>query len=461
MKQTSFPVLSEITLDSIAENCKYEFGIHKGDFEQSVFNAGGWLSRIRRGKSKINDFYFQKMFNLIKANSDSFVTTMKSWYPSLSGCTTETDIIEIVKANLAGIASVTSQASISSSLNINSKQFLNECLQYSSSIECIKMAAQTGWRWFDDHERTDLLIQLAQNNIKIQVIGNPTSSTMKKIARAMRDSSKELRYMGLNRTLAKWHDYEMTYPSIQFRVSDYPILRQTLIVIFKDKSSRALIRDYAYGSPVESSAPHKQVSCTDPDYRYYYDEFEFLWDNSQTYEQWYETLPRSEETMQPGNYILMYPSHDRISEHDSRWIYSALSITDKNTAALSVNITDSLDSFAEYTYQGDLRLTRNCIFITLHDDDHQEEINISLVRPLHTQKDRFIGIITGLSPSGQQPLAFKCACVGRSLLSKINYNALNQLLSHNNKEWDDNLLVLENPDINMFYSDHIFYEKSR
>ena len=267
--------------------------------------------------------------------------------------------------------------------------------------------------------------------------------------------------MGLNRTLAKWHDYEMTYPSIQFRVSDYPILRQTLIVIFKDKSSRALIRDYAYGSPVESSSPHKQVSCTDPDYRYYYDEFEFLWDNSQTYEQWYETLPRAEETMQPGNYILMYPSHDRISEHDSRWIYSALSITDKNTAALSVNITDSLDSFAEYTYQGDLRLTRNCIFITLHDDDHQEEISISLVRPLHTKKDRFIGIITALSPSGQQPVAFKCACVGRSLLSKINYNALNQLLSHNNKEWDDNLLVLENPDINLFYSDHIFYEKSR
>ena len=119
MTQSSFPVLSEITLDSIAENCRYEFGINKGDFEQRVFHAGGWLSRIRRGKSKMNDFYFQEMFKLLKSNSDSFVTTMKAWYPSLSGYTTETDIIEIVKANLAGTASVTSQAPIRSSLNIN------------------------------------------------------------------------------------------------------------------------------------------------------------------------------------------------------------------------------------------------------------------------------------------------------------------------------------------------------
>ena len=138
MTQTSFPVLSEITLDSIAENCRYEFGINKGDFEQRVFHAGGWLSRIRRGKSKMNDFYFQEMFKLLKSNSDSFVTTMKAWYPSLSGYTTETDIIEIVKAISQELHLSHLKLLLVLSLNINSKQFLNECLQYSSSTECIK-----------------------------------------------------------------------------------------------------------------------------------------------------------------------------------------------------------------------------------------------------------------------------------------------------------------------------------
>lgn len=455
MEYTTFPLLNEITLDSIATHCKQDFGINKGNFQKKIFNAGSWLSRIRRGMAKMDDSHFQNMFELIKSQSDSFVTTMKTWYPSLSKYTTEAEIKEIIKANLNGTASKTSICTASS---INSKRFLEVCLQYESPIKCIKIVAQTGWQWFYDPEKTDLLTWLAQKDIEIQVIQNSTSPTIKKISQATKDPEKELRYMGFDRTLTKWHDYEKTYSTIKFRISDYPILRKILIVEFKDNSAKALIRDYTYGSPVAYSSPHKQLSCDELDYKYYQAEFEFLWNHSQTYEQWHNALPKLEEAMQPSDYVLMYPSHVKTIEPNSKWIYSVLSITDKNTVSLKVNITESLDSIGEYTYQGKLKLTRNNIFIALYDEDQQEKINISLVRPLST-KDRFIGIMTALSPSGQQPVAFKCACIGQSLLKRINFQILSQMLSHNNKEWDNNLLTLENQDINTFYSDYIFIDR--
>lgn len=465
MNQSSFPLIKEITIDSLANNCKYEFGIKKGDFEHTIFHGTRWLSRIRHSQAKMDDLHFKNLFELLKnnsgGNSASFIATMKRWYPLLSIYNNEDEILNIIKANLTGTVSVAPQMH---SHTVSSKQFIKTCMEHDSPITCIKMAAQTGWRWFDDHERTELLTTLAKKQIPFQFIGNPTSPTMKMIARAMRDPSKELRYMGINSTLSKWHDYEKAYPSIQLRVTDYPILRQTLIVQFADNTSRALIRDYAYGSPVELVSPHKQVFQNNPDFVYYDTEFNFLWNNSQTYDQWYATLPEPEETLEPGNYILLYLSHANITEDDNKWIFSALSISGQNTASLKVNINERIESidsakYWEYSYQGNLKLTRNIIFISLYDDSQQEEINISLVRPLHA-KDRFIGIMSALSPSGQ-PVAFKCACVGRSLLPRMDYRLLKKLLGHDNNEWGKDLLVIENQDINMFYSDRILSDKSR
>ena len=328
MAQTTFPIISEITIDSIAGYCNYEFGMKKGEFEQAVFHANRWMSRVRRGESKMNDYHYTSLFNLLKVKINqedaSFISTMKRWYPALAQYTSESDIIGAIRANLDGTASETIPVITDNA--ISSISFIKACQKHTSPIRIIKMAAQTGWRWFDDHKRTDLLTKLAQNGISIQVIGNPNSPTMKKIARAMRDPTKELRYMGINSTLAKWHEYEKAYPSINFRVSDYPILRQTLIVEFEDNSSRALIRDYAYGSPVERLSPHKIVYCQEPDFEYYDTEFDFLWNNSQTYDQWYESLPEPEETLQPGNYILLYPSHGNHVDNCDKWIFSALSI---------------------------------------------------------------------------------------------------------------------------------------
>lgn len=231
MDQSSFPRIKEITIDSLANNCRYEFGIKKGDFEHTIFHGTRWLSRIRHNQAKMDDLHFKNLFELLKKNSGgnsaSFIATMKRWYPLLSTYDNEDEILNIIRANLTGTVSDTPQMH---SHTVSSKQFIKACMEHDSPITCIKMAAQTGWRWFDDHERTELLTTLAKKQIPFHFIGNPTSPTMKMIARAMRDPSKELRYMGINNTLSKWHDYEKAYSSIQLRITDYPILRQTLIV---------------------------------------------------------------------------------------------------------------------------------------------------------------------------------------------------------------------------------------
>lgn len=129
-----------------------------------------------------------------------------------------------------------------------------------------------------------------------------------------------------------------------------------------------------------------------------------------------------------------------------------------NLVILKTNICDSLDSFdssdyCEYSYQGNLKTSRSNIFISLYDNEQQESINISLSRPLGDKK-RFLGILSALSPAGN-PVAFKCACIEESIISKINYSMLYTLLCNSNREWKDTLMVLETHDINLFYSDKI------
>ena len=74
-------------------------------------------------------------------------------------------------------------------------------------------------------------------------------------------------------------------------------------------------------------------------------------------------------------------------------------------------------------------------------------------RPLY-DKERFLGIMTALSPNGQ-PVAFKCVCVSQSILQRLDIQQLKQILSNNNQEWNNTLMILEEKDINNFYSNRI------
>lgn len=461
------PLLEEITLEYIIERLIRDFrdnGINKTIVGQEIFGGYKNLQRIQNGQKKLTStdcgFLFQKIKALSGGKSEDFRTTILSWFPSLSVYRAEEDIITVLKGNLLGTAS---SDITSTSHHAGNKQFLQFYLENPTSIKRIRLATQTGEGWFDDPEMIGLLRILAEHRIEIQVLGNPESAITKMMLSSMQTTHKTSPTICLNTLLAKWHDWELTHSNIVLRVSDYPLLRQTLMIEFKDNSSQILLCDYTYGSSIENTSLYRYLSDSHPDHTYYRNELEYLWNSAVSYDHWLDSLPIPEELLKPGNYVLLYPSHGMAQQHTAvdnpKWIYSLLSITDDNSVFLKANVTDpfeSIDDF-EYSYQGKLKLTRNNIFISLYDKEQQEAISISLSRPLY-DKNRFLGIMTALSPAGQ-PVAFKCACIGHSLLPELNHSLLSSLLMNHNREWNDTLMILENQDMNLFYSDKILISK--
>ena len=256
---------------------------------------------------------------------------------------------------------------------ISTVQFFRSCLDYGFPIESIKLAAQTGWSFFDDAQKRNLLKELLKQKVHIQFIGNPMSVEMRYIVKAMCDPEKELDYRGVNTTLTEWHKYETAYDNMELRVSvNYPILHQAYIVEFADGSEKLLMRDYAYGSPVDVRAPRKLITNQSPDYEYYKTEYEFIWKNGITYDEWKKSTPKVEEILPTGNYILMYPSHAIDNKSNESWIYSDLSIRDNNKVSLKVNIPANTDdnsalSNYEYSYNGNAQVTGKMIYISLSD----------------------------------------------------------------------------------------------
>ena len=469
MKEKEYPYISDITLSDIITKYMAQFSLKKYEIAKKLYiGCYRTFGRTVSGERKITSENCRNLFSALKddagGTSDEFVKLMIKWYPSLASYTTESEIIEIMTANLKGVASIEVQVPKKIDPPLNSKNFLQSCLDKKQAINCVKMAYQTGWLWLEDPDRTDLLISIAESGVPIQVLANP-ESVIKEIAYTMREPALVLRYKGFNETLVGWHKYECAYNSIQLRISDYPILRKTVIVEFEDGSSSAILGDYAYGSPSKVAPPYTMVTNTDASFAFYKNEFDFLWDKATSFSDWQSSLPKPKETMQPNDYILLYPSHESASDNHGDWIYSALSIGENNEVKLRVNISDlnglpdaKNNNLFEYEYNGKLTPTGKHLFISLYDDARQENINITLFHR-YPDNSRFLGIMTGLSPLGQ-PVAFKCACIGRSAILKINFQLLREILCRQAGEWNNTLMILEQRDINLFYSQKIFTKNS-
>lgn len=464
MSKPQYPIIGEINWRNIIQKCCYDFSLTRETLADKFYFRDARSIRARAsGKTPINDNDLHNLFQLIRkesgGTSESFVNQIVEWYPSLSKYRSESEIKAIISANLIGSTNFDSSIQNPTSDRLSSIDFLQSCLNGESKVTFVKMAYQTGWLWFDDRKRTDLLIHISESGIPIQVIANP-ESVIKDIANTMSDPDLLLRYIGFNETLKTWHKYECTYNNIHLRISNYPIIRKSLIVEFEDGSSKAIFGDYAYGSPSKVAPPYTMVTNTDASFAFYNNEFDFLWDKATSFSDWQSSLPKPEETMQPNDYILLYPSHERASDNHSDWIYSDLSIGENNEVKLHVNISDlnglpdANNNLFEYEYNGKLTLTGKHLFISLYDDARQENINLTLFHRC-PDNSRFLGIMTGLSPLGQ-PVAFKCACIGRSAISKTNFQLLRDILCRQTEDWNNTLMILEQQDINLFYSQKIY-----
>lgn len=465
-----------INLESICLMLKNKLSITYKEMADVMGCEPKTLERWRKGLNKyktLSDMQYKPLFYLIETHgctdNNDFVKILISWFPELKEYQDKEKIKSIIKDCLDYNINVVKKSSVNG-LNKNentvscSKDFLELCLKKEKSIDNICMAFHSGWDWFKDKEKHLLLEQLNELKITLRVIVNHKDA-IERIAESMIDPKQEKYYLGFNEGIIQWGKSICFLDHFNFRVSDYPILRKVYIVNYKDGTSEALIRDYAYDFAKDYDFAN--VHLTDNDFllKVFQKEFEFLWNNAISYSNWVKFCPKQEEILSSDEYVLLYLSQTKELESpndiDKAFIISALQVTDNNRVRLDVNIADRLTSNLqfnnpEYTYKGSIKMTRNNIFFTLFDESASEQVSISIVRPLHENK-RFLGIMTGLSPQAK-PVALKCACIHRSILSKINIQLLRQILCNNNKEWKESIMAIEERDSNLFYSNRILLD---
>lgn len=470
MADCKVPVIKNLTLAQIGDYLCTQFGYKKGDLGSFIYQDSATFRKKANGSRPVQADDIVHLENTITEKlcenaTDKYFELMKHWFPELGYYKSESDLRAIISANLMGIAYKQNGHNEEEFLEniVSPVLFFQLCLNNSSPIHCIKMSFQTGWAWFDDIEKRELLKSVLNKNIPVQVIGNPMSSMTRRFVYSMRDPEKELDYKGVNETLLEWHKYEVAFETLNLFVSaDFPILREVYLVEFEDGSNLGLIRNYAYGSPVEKIAQYKLIPNNNPEFEYYHTEFSFLMEKCLTYDEWKKTLPKRKEIFPIGDYILLYPSHVKKDTEEQPWIYCLLSIHNNNKASLRVNIPNidmlsDMDDSYEYLYEGDIKVTGKIIYITMYDESTEELITLSIPRP-GRHFNRYIGIMGALNPSGYAPISFKCACFSRSVLSKIDFTLLRSLLNNNNQMYHDSLMILEPQDTDLFYSNRIFNE---
>lgn len=468
MENFKVPLIENISLANIGDYLCTQFGYKKGDLGSFIYQDSATFRKKANGSRPVQPDDTIHLENTITekicgGNTAKYFELMKRWFPELCAYEYDSDIRTIISSNLMGLASSQHETSIAQPLiqQISVISFFQSCLNHIEPIHSIQMTFQTGWTWFDDIEKRELLKNLLGKKISIRVIANPMSSVTRDFIYAMRDSEKELDYKGVNETLGEWHKYEEAFPNLELIVSaDYPILHELCITEFLDGTSMALIRDYAYGSPVEKLGQYKLIQKGNVEYDYFKQEFDFLWSKGLSYKKWKKTLPKKKELFPAGEYVLIYPSHEMDDRATQSWIYCSFSVMANNKVSMQANIGDlshvsDSEKKYEYLYEGEMRVTGKIIYATLHDEAYEEVITISFPRPGRHFK-RYIGIMCALNPSGNAPIAFKCACFNKTVLSHIDYERLRLLLSNNNQMYHESLMILEPQDTDFFYSNGIF-----
>ena len=454
MDMQQYPFFEEISLVNIILRLKSEYHILKKDLNL-VFGYPKRLERLLKQERQLEAYECEALFSFIRnrvlSRSSSLAGTLRKWFPALSIYQDDMDVEEATAdANTGG--------QINDSIQKTST-FILQCMENSSPIRAVRMAFHTGWAWVRDPEKVDILEKLLKQGISFQILANP-DSVMQDISVGFRDPSLELRYTGFDKTLAEWNKYANAYHNLSVRVSLLPVLRQMILVEFCDGSARGFFRDYIYGSSRSPAIVKNEEN--DPLFSIYVKEFVYLWRKSQDYEEWHTSLPKMEEVMQPGMFILLYPRHAPVADgnkkEDSEWVYSKLTVGAENQVTLCVDVNpsakaDPMQGRHEYMYSGKGRLTRSNVFLALQDEHGEEPVHLSICRPLHDE-GRFLGILSSLSPNGL-PVSLKCALLRPEILPKINKSILHDILCR--RDCDAcGLMALDTQDFRLFYSNKMF-----
>lgn len=120
------------------------------------------------------------------------------------------------------------------------------------------------------------------------------------------------------------------------------------------------------------------------------------------------------------------------------------------TATLQVN---EKNGAYEYTYSGRVQEDRSNIYVDLQNDFSEERVTINFAKAEGVHS-RLIGLLMANSPT-MSPVCFKVACFQYEDLKRVNEELLRVILSHENKEFNQHVFLIESYQKNLFYSDVI------
>lgn len=156
-----------------------------------------------------------------------------------------------------------------------------------------------------------------------------------------------------------------------------------------------------------------------------------------------------------GNYNVLY--YSELKGRYKKIIQSKLIINHDGITAFYNNIKNDIAD-AEYTYHGVCRIDDNVIYIYLYNDFSSERVTIYLMRSVGNL-NRFIGLMIALS-SNLIPVCIKISCFKEELYQRgINERLLKEIITSNNVNWENNMLIIEETQKHLFFSDDILGDK--
>ena len=150
-----------------------------------------------------------------------------------------------------------------------------------------------------------------------------------------------------------------------------------------------------------------------------------------------------------GNYDVLY--YSELKGREKRLIKSKLIINYDGTAVFYNNIkNDPIDS--EYHYHGVCKIDENIVYIYLYNDFSKERATMYFIKSVGNL-NRFIGLLIALS-STLIPVCIKITCFKEELCKKgINEELLKEIITSSNVNWNNNMLIIEEEQKHLFFSD--------
>lgn len=169
--------------------------------------------------------------------------------------------------------------------------FLTSCLKNETKqkkIKSVDMAFHSGWNWVKYTKKRKFILQelIKDRGINIRVLVND-DACIKNIAQTMSNPDDFDFYTSFDNVINQWNELSQNTEKFNLRISPFPIMRRVFIVTYSDGQVEAMVRHYAYNFWGEIPSCAK-IYLDDNDYYLdvFKNEFEYLWENAQSYDEW-------------------------------------------------------------------------------------------------------------------------------------------------------------------------------